>query len=249
MTQYVIHPLLNGRCLIAGHHAFYNGDEKESYPYALYLWLILGGERPMLVDTGLDNVEEMNQGAAHVLREPITQQPGERGVEQLARFGVRPEDVGKIAITHLHFDHVDCLDQFPNATIYVSGRGLEKATANNWHGSWAPGKTLELLTRTAKDRVVATDDVEVAPGIRTMWVGGHSPCSQAVLVDTKAGRVCLTGDTVSLNLNIERNQAVGVCHSEEECYAGMEKIRGAADIILGSHDPAHAGAYPNGLGA
>lgn len=249
MSQYVIHPLLNGRCVIAGHHAFHEGDENESYPYALYVWLVLGGDGPLLVDTGLDNVDEMNRGAAHVLREPITQLPGERTVEHLARFGVRPEDVGTIVITHLHFDHVDCLDQFPKATIHVSGRGLEKATENNWHGSWAPGKTLEMLTRTAADRVVAADDVQVAPGIRTMWVGGHSPCSQSVLIDTRDGRACLTGDTVSLNANIERNQAVGVCHSVEDCYRAMETIRQSASIILGSHDPAHTQMYPNGVGA
>lgn len=248
MPHYTIHPLVNGRCVIAGHHAFAGGDPEESYDYGLFVWLVLGGEKPILVDSGLDDVAEMNRGAAGVLKQPITQLPGERTSEHLARLGIATEEIGAIILTHLHFDHVDCLPQFPNARIYVSGRGLEQATANNWHGSWAPGKTLELLTRTARDRVTAADDIEVAPGIRTMWVGGHTPCSQAVLIDTKAGRACLTGDTVSLKANLDRDIAVGVNHSVEECYAAMKKIREAADIVLASHDLSVLDEWPEGVG-
>ena len=233
-----IHPLPNGRCVIAGHHAFHGGDPAERYEYALYYWLILGGDAPVVVDTGLDRVAEMNAGAAHVLAEPITQLPDENAHRQLARFGLSEDDIGAVVITHLHFDHVDRLDLFRNARIFVSGRGLTKATANpGWHGSWAPGKTLELLTRTAKDRTIAKDDIEVAPGIRTMWIGGHTPCSQAVLVDTDAGRACITGDTVSLYRNIETDVPVGVHHDVEECRTAMARIRAAADVILPSHDP------------
>ncbi len=247
--RYVIHPLLNGRCVIAGNHAFHEGDPAESWPYSCYVWLILGGERPVLVDTGLDNVEEMNHGAAHVLRQPITQEPGQSTREHLSRFGIKGEDIGAVIITHLHFDHVDCLDQFPAARIYVSGKGLELATANGWKGSWVPGKTLEILTRTAKDRTVAADDVEVVPGIRTMWVGGHTPCSQAVLVDTAVGRACVTGDTVSLAANLERGIPVGVFHNVEECRLAMDRIRSEADIVLPSHEPAIPGIFPRGIGA
>lgn len=250
MSTYTIHPLPNGRCVIAGHHAFHGGDPGRRYDYGLYLWLILGGEKPVLVDTGLDNVEEMNQGAAHVLAEPITQAPEESAGAQLRRFGLTEDDIGEVIITHLHFDHVDRLHLFRNARIHVSGRGLAAATVHpQWHGSWAPGKTLEILTRTATDRVVAGDDLEVAPGIRTLWVGGHTPCSQAVLVDTPAGRACLTGDTVSLLENLETGTPIGIYHSLEECRQAMDRIRREADIVLPSHDPTALDRFPRGVGA
>ena len=136
--RYVIHPLLNGRCVIAGNHAFHEGDPTESWPYSCYLWLILGGERPVLVDTGLDNVEEMNRGAAHVLRQPITQEPGQTTREQLARFGLKGEDIGAVIITHLHFDHAGGLLApwqegqpprllFPNARFLVGAAHWARA--------------------------------------------------------------------------------------------------------------------------
>ena len=65
MPTYRIYPLRNGICKIAGNHAFYGGPNAETYDYALYIWLVLGGDKPILVDAGLSNIEEMNRGAAH----------------------------------------------------------------------------------------------------------------------------------------------------------------------------------------
>jgi len=48
LPAYRIYPLLNGMCTIAGNHAFHGGDNAQTYDYALYIWLILGGEKPIL---------------------------------------------------------------------------------------------------------------------------------------------------------------------------------------------------------
>jgi hypothetical protein len=50
---YRVYPLRNGVCQIAGQHAFHEGNPDETDDCALYLWLILGGAQPMLVDSGL----------------------------------------------------------------------------------------------------------------------------------------------------------------------------------------------------
>jgi glyoxylase-like metal-dependent hydrolase (beta-lactamase superfamily II) len=247
-VNYRIYPLKNGECVIAGNHAFRGGDPTERYPYYLYIWLIEGGEKPMLVDAGLRDVDEMNRGAAHVLAEPIKQAPEEKAQSLLARFGLRPEDIGWVFITHLHFDHVNELDIYENARIVVSRRGLEAATAfPGWRGSWAPWDTLDGLTERWRDRVLAVDDVEVLPGIRTMWLGGHSPCSQAIIVRTNRGKAVLTGDTVSLYANIERDIPVGVAYNYNECIEAMEKVRQVADIVLPGHDPEVLRRFPEGV--
>lgn len=245
---YRIYPLRNGRCVIAGNHAFRGGDPSERYEYRLFAWLILGGRRPMLADAGLANVEEMNLGAAHVLAEPITQSPDEQITAQLSEFGLLPEDIGHVFITHLHFDHVDQLDLYKNATIVVSKRGLEAATAfPGWRGSWAPAKTLIGLTERWRDRVLAIDDSGILPGIETVWLGGHTPCSQGILVRTQQGRTLLGGDTISLWANLERNIPVGVAHDYHECLTAMKKAREIADLVLPSHDPAVLDRFPEGV--
>jgi N-acyl homoserine lactone hydrolase len=245
---YRIRALRNGQCTVAGHHAFQGGDPDERYVFALYVWLIEGGEAPILVEAGLANVEEMNRGAAHVLAEPIVQPPEERTVAQLASCGVRPEDVGWVFITHLHFDHVDQLDLYRSARIVVSRRGLEAATAfDGWQGTWAPGKTLEGLTDLWADRVVAVDDAEVLPGIRTIWLGGHTPCSQAVIVETALGSVAIAGDTVALLAQLERDVPMGIADSHEQCREAMARLREEVDVVLGGHDPNVFDRFPGGV--
>ena len=64
---YTIRPLLNGTCQVAGHHAYYQGDPEARHTFLLLVWLIEGPQGPMLVDTGLTHVDEMNRGAAHLL--------------------------------------------------------------------------------------------------------------------------------------------------------------------------------------
>ena len=245
---YRIRALKNGQCVIAGHHAFHGGSPEERYPFYLYVWLIEGGAAPILVDAGLVHVDEMNRGAAHVLAEPITQAPEEQTIAQLARHGVKGEDVGYVFLTHLHFDHVDQLDLYTSARLVVSRRGLEAAAAfPGWKGSWAPAKTLEGLTKLWRDRVIAADDAEVLPGIRTMWLGGHTPCSQAVIVQTRAGRVAIAGDTVALAAQLERDVPMGVADSPEQCLAAMARLREAADVVLPGHDPGVLDRFPGGV--
>ncbi len=246
--RYRIHPLLIGRCAVRGSDAFRGGDPERICPYALHIWLVLGGERPVLIDAGLGNVEEMNRGAAGVLVRPIVQSPSERVAACLGRFGLRPDDIGTVIITHLHFDHVDELELFREARIVVSGKGLAGATRNpGWKGSWAPAHVLEGLTRTWKDRVVAEDDIEPVPGIRTFWIGGHTLCSQAVSIPTSHGNTVITGDTVSLWENIEKDIPVGVADLPDQVGPAMERIREEADLVLPSHDPRVLQRFPSGV--
>ena len=246
--RYIIRPLRNGECVIAGHHAFHGGNPDERYPFGLFLWLIEGGGKPILVDAGLSDVADMNRGAAHVLAKPIVQPRQEATLAQLNRHGYRPEDIGHVFITHLHFDHVDQLDLYTNAKIVVSARGLAAATANpGWVGSWAPGKTLEGLTNTWKDRVIAVDDMEVLPGISVLWIGGHTPCSQAICVQTAQEEAILTGDTVSLLGNIEKLTPMGIHHDLDECRAALKKLAERKAIILPSHDPGVFDRFPGGV--
>jgi glyoxylase-like metal-dependent hydrolase (beta-lactamase superfamily II) len=244
VPTYRIYPLRNGVCKIAGNHAFYNGNEDESYDFALYLWLILGGDSPILVDAGLTDVAEMNRGAAHVLREPITQAENESSRAQLRKFGLKPEDIGHVLITHLHFDHVNDLLLYTNAKVYIGKKEWQGATTSA--PSWGDGRIMHefLNNPQCRKRLVLVEDQQVLPGIESFWVGGHTPGSMAYCVNTAYGRAVLTGDTVSLLANFERNIPLGIFSNLEECRQALDKIRARADIVLPSHDPGTLDRWP-----
>lgn len=241
---YRVYPLRNGVCAIAGNHAFHGGDNGQTFEYALYMWLILGGEKPMLVDAGISDIDEMNRGAAHVLRRPITQDRHESSRAQLAKFGLRPEDIGHIFITHLHFDHVDDLLLYRNAKVYVGKKEWELATKGA--PTWGHGRIMDAFGNdpACRKRLVLLEDQEALGGIESFWIGGHTPGSMAYAVKTAYGRAVLTGDTVSLLANYARETPPGVFSNLDECVAAIKKIRDRADIVLASHDPACAERWP-----
>jgi glyoxylase-like metal-dependent hydrolase (beta-lactamase superfamily II) len=241
---YRIYPLRNGICKIAGNHAYYEGDNNETYGFALYIWLVLGGDKPILIDAGLSNVEEMNRGAAHVLREPITQNKNESGTAQLRKFGLTPDDIGHVFITHLHFDHVDDLLNYKNAKVYIGKKEWEMATTSA--PTWGHGKIMHEFSNTpsCRKRLVLVEDQEVLPGIESFWVGGHTPGSMAYRVNTAHGKAVLTGDTISMLGNFERNIPLGIFSNLDECIAAIKTIRKKADIVLPSHDPGTLDRWP-----
>jgi len=241
---YRIYPLRNGVCKIAGNHAFHGGNNEETCDFALFIWLILGGDKPMLVDAGITDLEEMNRGAAHVLREPITQSEHESSRAQLRKFGLTPEDIGHVFITHLHFDHVDDLLLYKNARVYIGKKEWEGVTTTAPH--WGhPRVVHEFLNNPqCKQRLVLVEDQNILPGIESFWVGGHTSGSMAYLVNTAYGRAVLTGDTISLLGNFERKIPPGVFSDLQECRAAIEKIGSRADIVLPSHDPVALKIWP-----
>lgn len=241
---YRIYPLRNGVCRVKGPYAFAdNDDDSRDYGYALYIWLVLGGETPMLIDAGLEDVAHMNAGAAEVFSQPITQSSKETSKAQLRKFGLTPDDIGHVFVTHLHFDHVDEIFKYTNATFHIGRREWEGVTANGTRGSWCDGRVLfRLMEPEWRERIHLLDDGEILPGFEAFWVGGHTRGSMAYRVNTDHGRAVCTGDTVSLLANMDR--PVGVAWNRDEVAAAVERIRELADIVLPSHDPATPERWP-----
>jgi len=87
----------------------------------------------------------------------------------------------------------------------------------------------------------------VLPGVRCFWVGGHSPCSQCVSVETGQGKTLIAGDILFCWANFEENIPVGYFTNLTEWFRAMDRIRGEGyDLILPAHDPELWTRYPNG---
>lgn len=102
-------------------------------------------------------------------------------------------------ITHLHPDHYEYFDLFVNAQMVVNRRGFLEGLLG------VRRNVMQALAHRWPESIRLVEDEEVLPGIRTLWLGCHSPCSQAIIVDTKEGRVALCGDVAYTSRNIEEN--------------------------------------------
>ena len=56
---------------------------------------------------------------------PVTLEPGQSAVEQLARAGVASNEVRHVFVSHLHADHIGGLRDFPRAAIHLARAGWE----------------------------------------------------------------------------------------------------------------------------
>jgi glyoxylase-like metal-dependent hydrolase (beta-lactamase superfamily II) len=172
----------------------------------LISYLILGGEHPIVVDTGADVDSAM---PLHGIR--IEQSESERMESIVASAGIDPADVRIVINTHLHWDHSSKNHLFPHADVIVQRSEVDFAgDPVMWHRRQfeaLPGVT--AAWRSAEDQIrVVEGDVEVAPGVTVVALPGHTPGSQGVLVEAESKRYLIAGDTVYLYENWEGDQDV-----------------------------------------
>jgi glyoxylase-like metal-dependent hydrolase (beta-lactamase superfamily II) len=87
-------------------------------------------EGPILFDTGYDpaflRATRRWPERLYALVTPVTLGTGEPASEQIATFGLKPNDIGAVVLSHFHGDHVAGLPAFPRARIYCASAGLDQ---------------------------------------------------------------------------------------------------------------------------
>jgi N-acyl homoserine lactone hydrolase len=237
--NYKIRILKSGECMVRDYITYTNGGEDTSLFY-LYVWAIEGGEKPMLVDTGPRDVEAFNKGTAKYIPGGVHQEPQERTPELLARAGIDPAEVSHVFITHLHADHYEYFDLFPNAQFVVNKRGFLESLLG------IKQNVMQALAGRWPHSLRLAEDEEILPGIQTLWLGCHSVCSQGIAVQTACGTAVFAGDVVYKYRNIEGNIPIGWA-DPEACFEAMAKVRDVADIVIPGHDPELLKRFPHGI--
>jgi len=215
---------------------FYREASHAALTLHYYVWLILGGPHPVLVDTGCLDDDARNRG----IRSYVSP------AAMVERAGVKPGTVPMVAITHLHYDHWAGHSLFPEAEYWI-----QRDEVAFWTGpfgreaAFAQSASVEALARlvTLNDarRVrVVHGDQELLPGLRVHRVGGHTAGLQVVSVQTARGTVVLTSDASHFYHNVEARQPVQIITSLPEMLAAFDTIdalAGAERLIVAGHDP------------
>ena len=220
-----------------------------------YVWVIDHPEGVIVVDTGQGtHLVETAMSLHPYLRWEVTFRI-ERDEEigpQLRALGVRPGDVRRVVLTHLHVDHDGGLAHFPDSEILVS-RG-ELRTASGWRGrvggylpnrwpSWFSPVPLDLPPEAfgpfaASRRLTAAGDV-IAVG-----TPGHTANHLSVLVEDEGITYVLAGDSSYDERLMLTGQIDGVCANEAVARTTLRAIRHLAKdrptVYLPTHDPESA---------
>ena len=164
------------------------GDMRVMATGPVYVWVIDGGDEKIVVDSG---VEEAKNGMFHGFP---GKGGGEKGLrEAMEKVNLKPEDVDKLIITHLHFDHAANAKLFTNARIYVQKREWESALNPPLHYRQTYDSSM-LYPLEEMDLCLIDGDVEIAEGVKAVLLPGHTKGMQGVAVETEKGTYLLAAD-------------------------------------------------------
>jgi glyoxylase-like metal-dependent hydrolase (beta-lactamase superfamily II) len=234
--MYEVYALKYGERRTTACQFFYREASHDPLTLHFYVWLILGGPHPVLVDAGCREADAAGRGL-------------ERYVSPAAaveRLGVRAADVPVVLVSHLHWDHWAGHGLFPAAEFWIqqdevafwTGPIARHAVYQQLASAPALG---ELVTLNYGGRIRLLDgDREVWPGLRVHRVGGHTAGLQIVSVDTRRGPVVLTSDASHFYRNVERRQPTQIITDLPAMLTAFETIEalaGPARLVVAGHDP------------
>jgi len=98
-------------------------DPARKLDLAMMIWLIRGNGRNILVDSGFYHDRFFKDWHVKDFIKPS---------ETLKPLGLKPEDITDIIISHMHWDHSDGMDLFPNARIWIQQDELQYYAGEAW---------------------------------------------------------------------------------------------------------------------
>jgi len=193
-----------------------------------------GAQKRIVVDTGAAALEHCLRYHPYSKTEPL--KPEQGIIAQLARAGVRPEEIDIVVLTHLHWDHVGGVTYFPHAEFIVSKEELSFAL-NSPPCLYLPyeapqlGMEPEFLKVIDRIKTVEMKGKEIAEGVRLIPLPGHTPASMGVVVETEKGPYVIAGDAAPKYGTLNGSPKEGLPYLMSGIYTDMVAMWKSFEII------------------
>src|SRR5262245_17657681 len=230
--RYATLPAFPVRALVSG------ADSARTLDIAMMFWLLEGpGNRRVLVDAGFYRAKFIASWKPAEFVKPS---------EALERFGVAPGAVTDVIVSHVHWDHLDGADLFPNARVWIQREeydyyvGADGTPAHGAIDSLDAGM-LASLRKAGRVALVEGDAREILPGITAYTGGRHTYASQYVGVRTSKGTAVIASDNLYLYENLDRRRPIAQTLDSTSNLAAQERMKRIASsprLIVPGHDPA-----------
>jgi N-acyl homoserine lactone hydrolase len=207
--------------------------EKITIPRVMW---VLEGPTTIVVDTSVNPEGKPNE----FMNESFERSREQIPENALKAAGVDVKDVEYVVLTHLHWDHAGNCGLFPDARIVVQEEELRYAIAPGRffrkgflspESGWpiAPPYIVPNLTTVRGEH-------EITPGVTVVPAPGHTPGSQAVVVQTASGPYVIMGDSMMTYDNIESDCPPGYHVDVDASMESMDLLKSRSSLLLPSHD-------------
>src|SRR3982750_725950 len=172
----------------------------------IWVWVIEHPEGVIVIDTGdikESSYADFYKNEKFGTRLSLKAMSNKRNINkqdeldtQLIRLGIRPEQVSKLVLTHLHGDHTDGLKFFPKNEIIVNEAEYRKPYGNlpTTYPKWFKPTLVNFL----KDRIDYFDiayPLTKSEDLLLIPTPGHTYHHASVLLKTDNGHILFAGDT------------------------------------------------------
>lgn len=217
--------------LIAG------ADTSRRLNLAMMVWLLQGSDgHDILVDAGFHRADMVRR------YHPTDYLPPDSTV---MRAGVAPDQIRDLIVSHVHWDHLDGIDLFPAARIWIQREEFDHhldsaGTVKDRMIDAGDAKVLAQIAREGRVELIDGDAKEIMPGITVYTGGKHTFASQYVGVRTKEGTVVIASDNMYLYENLSTHRPIAQTLdslSNLRAQARMTTIAASPSLIVPGHDP------------
>jgi glyoxylase-like metal-dependent hydrolase (beta-lactamase superfamily II) len=217
-------------------------DASRKMDIQMIIWLLKGpGGRNILVDSGFYRAKFFKHWNLKDYVKPS---------EAIGKVGLKPEQITDLIITHMHWDHVDGVDLFPKARVWIQKDEFNHYSdlANQVHG--VDPEDMAVLSRVDQEgrlTLVDGDAQSLIPGL-TFYTGGrHTYASQYVGVHARSGTVVIASDNVYLYENLEKHRPIAATWDAASNLKAQDRMKTLASqprLIIPGHDPAVFERFP-----
>ena len=156
--------------------------------------------------------------------------------DALAERGLQASDIDLVVLTHAHWDHVQNIDAFGGAPLYLHPDELQycqQPHPNDWA---TPAWTGAMLERA--DLREISEGQELIPGVGVVNLPGHTAGSIGITVQNEQGLSLITGDALHYaSVALTRENPL-VFWNEAEALASIDRAVELADVVYPGHDQA-----------
>src|SRR5256885_7421963 len=194
----------------------------------------------------LDPVGRLGRG--RVERLTVKSKEGDDAVPQLARLGLKPDDVRYVANSHLHFDHCGGNEFFPRATFLVQRPELDAARRPGFVPGYSPSP-IDFEHPLDYQMLDGEHDVFGDAAVVLIPTYGHTPGHQSLVVRAgKQAQLACASDACYTRDNMDRDvlpQIPWDASVMRDSLATLRKLRDQAGATMFyGHDPAQWQTMP-----
>lgn len=194
--------------------AFRGDTSGASITIGWLFYLLRYGEYNILIDTGMDeNLFRKYGFRLDAFREPVS---------LLRDYGLTPEDITDVIVTHLDFDHIGDIRYYRDADIYIQRDEMRER-----------GERIE-----DKSKVHTFDtSLNLYDMFTIEHIGGHTIGSSIVTFPYGQSQYVLAGDECYVNESLERGIPTGRSYDAKKSRVFIETYSRPEYVVWLCHEP------------